>query len=111
MPHCIIEYSQNLEQEVPPVDWLDVVKSACLTSGLFAGEDLTLRALAYKNFVTGGKDDAFVHVTIRMLSGRSVESRRMLSSLVLDALQGFKVVNVSFTVEICEMDKETYTKK
>ena len=30
MPHCILEYSQNLEQEVPPVDLLEAIKNACI---------------------------------------------------------------------------------
>ncbi len=32
MPHCIVEYSQNLEQEVAPIEWLEAVKTACIES-------------------------------------------------------------------------------
>lgn len=111
MPHCIVEYSQNLEQEVPPADWLEVVKAACLASGIFEGPDVKLRGIPYKNFMTSGKEDAFVHVTIRMLSGRPIEQRRALSHLVLEALESFSLKDVSFTVEVCEMERDTYAKK
>lgn len=111
MPHCIVEYSQNLDQEVPPADWLETVKKACLESGIFAESDVKLRGFPYKNFMTAGKEDAFVHVTIRMLSGRPVEQKRALSHLVLDALTQFSLVDVSFTVEVCEMERDTHARK
>ncbi|TYL47361.1 5-carboxymethyl-2-hydroxymuconate Delta-isomerase [Marinomonas sp. IMCC 4694] len=111
MPHCIIEYSQNLEQEVPPADLLEAVKEACMASSLFALADIKLRSNAYKSFVTGGQEDAFVHVTIRMLSGRSTEQRQQLSHLILETLTRFSLKNVSFSAEICEMERETYAKK
>ncbi|MCB5160838.1 5-carboxymethyl-2-hydroxymuconate Delta-isomerase [Marinomonas algarum] len=110
MPHCIVEYSQNLAQEVPPADWLEAVKSACVASTLFAETDIKLRSTPYKSFVTGGQEDAFVHVTVRLLSGRSLEQRQQLSHLVLESLTQFSLKNVSFSVEIGEMERESYAK-
>lgn len=111
MPHCIIEYSQNLEQEVPPVDLIEAVKEACVESNLFSLDDIKLRSDAYKSFITGGQEDAFVHVTLRMLSGRSTEQRKQLSNLVLEKLTRFLLKDVSLSVEVCEMERETYAKK
>jgi len=111
MPHCILEYSQNLEQEVPPVDLLEVIKEACITSALFSLEDIKLRSLPYKSFITGGQEDAFIHVTLRMLSGRTSEQKKQLSHLVLEALTKFSLKGVSLSVEVCDMHRDTYAKK
>lgn len=111
MPHCILEYSQNLEQEVPPVDMLEAIKEACIASGIFTTEDIKLRSFPYKSFMTCGEEDAFVHVMIRLLSGRTPEQKKMLSELVLSALTKFDLKNVSFSVEMCDMDRDTYAKK
>ncbi|PYF84016.1 MULTISPECIES: 5-carboxymethyl-2-hydroxymuconate Delta-isomerase [Marinomonas] len=111
MPHCIVEYSQNLEQEVPPADLLEAVKDACIASTLFSVEDIKLRSCPYKNFLTGGQEDAFVHVTLKVLSGRTVEQRKQLSHLVLEALTQFPLKNVSFSVEVSEMETDTYVKR
>ena len=111
MPHCIVEYSQNLEQEVPPMDWLEAVQDACMKSELFQPSDIKLRAFPCKHFITGGLQDAFVHVTIRILSGRSQEQKNRLAQSVLDALCCFSVKQVSLTVEILEMDSASYARK
>ncbi|ETX10803.1 5-carboxymethyl-2-hydroxymuconate isomerase [Marinomonas ushuaiensis DSM 15871] len=111
MPHCILEYSQNLEQEVPPVDMLEAIKEACIESNVFASEDIKLRSLPYKSFMTCGQEDAFVHVMVRLLSGRTPEEKKKLSQLILDALTKFSLKDVSFSVEMCDMDRETYAKK
>ncbi|MGO2354367.1 MAG: 5-carboxymethyl-2-hydroxymuconate Delta-isomerase [Marinomonas foliarum] len=111
MPHCVVEYSQNLEQEVPPADLLEAVKEACIASTLFSVEDIKLRSLPYKSFLTGGKEDAFIHVTLRVLSGRTVEQRKQLSDLVLERLTQFPLKDVSFSVEVCEMERDTYVKR
>lgn len=111
MPHCIVEYSHNLEQEVPPHDWIEAVQRACLATELFQPSDIKLRAFACKHFITGGVQDAFVHVTIRMLPGRSVERKNQLSQSVLDALCSFSIKQVSLSVEIIEMDKDSYARR
>ncbi|ETI58140.1 5-carboxymethyl-2-hydroxymuconate Delta-isomerase [Marinomonas profundimaris] len=111
MPHCILEYSQNLEQEVPPADLLEAIKSACVASAIFSLDDIKLRSFPYKSFLTGGQEDAFMHVTIRMLSGRTQEQKKQLSHLILEALTQFSLTDVSLSVEMCDMDRETYAKK
>lgn len=111
MPHCIIEYSENLDQEVPPVEWLEAVKKACQDSELFDGPDIKVRAMPYRHFSTTGPEDAFVHVTVCVLSGRSTEQRQRLSQRILESLTQFSLTRVSFSVDICNMDREIYAKR
>lgn len=111
MPHCILEYSQNLEQEVPPVDLMDAVKAACVASDLFSPEDIKLRGFPYKHFIPAGQEDAFIHVTIRLLSGRTAEQKSELSNQVLAALGTFSLKGISLSVELCDIDRDSYVKK
>lgn len=111
MPHCIVEYSQNLEQEVAPIEWLEAVKTACIESQLFSTEDIKLRSFPYKNFITAGQEDAFVHVTVRLLSGRTSEEKQGLSKRILDQLLALPVKGISLSVEMRDMDRETYSKR
>lgn len=111
MPHCIVEYSQNLEQEVAPADWLEAVKNACIASQLFSVEDIKLRSLPFKNYISAGPEDAFVHVTIRLLSGRSSEQKKDLSERILASLLSLPVSNISLSVEMRDMDRDCYSKR
>ncbi|ADZ90581.1 5-carboxymethyl-2-hydroxymuconate Delta-isomerase [Marinomonas mediterranea] len=111
MPHCIVEYSQNLAQEVPPDEWLEAVKKGCLESELFEESDLKLRAVAYKTYMTGGQEDAFVHVVVKILEGRTQAQRAMLSEQVLHQLTLLAVKHISLTVEVVEMELATYSKR
>ena len=63
-------------------------------SALFAEEDIKLRSAPYKNFMTAGLEDAFVHVVLRVLSGRTLEQKQALSQLVLEALTQFPLTKV-----------------
>ena len=111
MPHCVLEYSQNLEQEVPPIDLMDAVKSACIASDLFSPEDIKLRGFPCKNFIPAGLEDAFIHVTIRLLSGRTAEQKSDLSNKVLESLMAFSLKGISLSVELCDIDRDSYVKK
>ena len=73
MPHCILEYSQNLGEtrDVPPVDLLEAVKAACIASTqlFYSGEDIRIARAVFrtKSFLTRrDKKDAFIHVILRM---------------------------------------------
>ncbi|TDO99454.1 5-carboxymethyl-2-hydroxymuconate Delta-isomerase [Marinomonas balearica] len=111
MPHCIVEYSQNLAQEVSPDDWLEAVKRGCLDSGLFEESDIKLRAAAFKNYMTGGQEDAFVHVVVKILDGRTQAQRAVLSESVLHQLTLLQVKQISLTVEVVEMESASYSKR
>ncbi len=52
----------------------------------------------------------FVFVTIKVLSGRSVEMRQDLSQRVFAAIQALGVPSLAVSVEIVEMMRDTYVK-
>lgn len=108
MPHCIIEHSSRLDSH-----WLmGAVQERMLASGLFGadGRDIKVRSLAYERFTLGSGLSDFVHVTIKMLSGRSEAQKKDLAAAVMEGLRGLALADVEITVEIQDTDRGSYQK-
>jgi 5-carboxymethyl-2-hydroxymuconate isomerase len=84
MPHCIIEYAKTLESQVTPNTLINAVYQGALQTELFNPNAIKLRAIAYDHHQTGDQQEEFVHVTVRILSGRTVQQRTLLSDKVLN---------------------------
>lgn len=53
----------------------------------------------------------FIHVTLRVLSGRNQQQKKGLSERMLGKLDNLGLTSVSLTVEMIDMDRETYAEK
>jgi 5-carboxymethyl-2-hydroxymuconate isomerase len=111
MPHCIVEYSKELERQIHPSALMAAAYQGAVKSGLFAEENIKSRAIAYSIFQTGDKKPDFIHVTLRIFSGRTLEQRKALSHQVMAEFEVLPLPALTVTIDICEMVKETYTKK
>lgn len=110
MPHCIIEYSSSLESTLSPSLLVDVVHQATLDSGLFDTSHIKTRALAYDYFQLAVEYHDFIHVTIRLHSGRTVLQKQRLTAGILQALENIKLSAITLTVEAVDMHSESYAK-
>lgn len=110
MPHCIIEYAQDIEPEVTPQVLMEKVLAACIASQLFSIDDIKLRAVPYAHYQIGELKRPFVHVEVKMLSGREPEQKLALSQAVLTALSELALTEVETTVEINDTDRAAYSK-
>ncbi len=110
MPHCIIEYAKELEKSVSASDLVQMVHTGAVKSGLFEEDHIKTRAIAYEYFRTGTGDSAFVHVSLKILAGRDQQQRKSLTSHVLHELQTIPLSPLSLTVEVRDMERETYSK-
>ncbi len=108
MPHCIIEYSKEIEDSVKPIQMLNAVYQGALKSGLFVEDDIKTRSIAFDSYQAGSFKKAFVHVTVKILFGRNLEQKKALSKLVLSCLKKVDFPPILLTVEIVEMEKESY---
>lgn len=108
MPHCIVEHSASLNSELI----LPLVFSGAMESELFDidGSDIKVRAIIYHSYLTGQEKTDFIHVALKILSGRTVEQKQVLSKSVLAQLQKLELKNCSLTVEVMDIERASYSK-
>lgn len=108
MPHCIIEHSSTINSD----QLNNKVFLGALNSGLFEadGRDIKVRSVAYEHYQTGTTKEDFIHVTLRILSGRSDAHKATLSNTVMTQLESLSLVDASITIEVVDMDRSSYSK-
>jgi 5-carboxymethyl-2-hydroxymuconate isomerase len=115
MPHITLEYTRNL----PGIDaaaLLSKINAQLAASGVFGEADIKSRAFALDVFAvgtaTGGR--GFVRVEAAILDGRTPEVKRALSAGLLQVLKDnvppASGLEVQFSVEIRDMDRDSYAK-
>ncbi len=110
MPHCIIEYSKDLESLVKPTALINAVHQGAVASILFDESHIKTRTRSYEAYKTGISDNAFIHVTAKILSGRTATQKAVLSATILTELKNLPLVAVVITVQVCDIDDDTYSK-
>jgi len=82
-----------------------------LSSGLFVEYDIKTRAVGYAHHRTGATRDSFVHVTVRLLSGRDDAQKADLSDKLMKQIEPLLPGVVSVGVEICDIHSSSYRKR
>ncbi len=111
MPHLIIEYSEEIAGDVDLDALVDAAHGGAMASGLFPEYDIKTRAIAYAHHRTGQTRDSFVHLTLRLLSGRDDAQKAALSESVLGAIEPLLPGVISVGVEIVDMHRASYRKR
>ena len=88
MPHIIIEYSANIEQEMQLDDLMEKLHAAAAESGVFALGGIRTRGVRRDRYriTDGDPDNAFVHVVARIGQGRPLEVRTAAGQTLFDVL-------------------------
>ncbi len=88
MPHFILEYSANLEDDIDVAYILKELRDAAVATGLFPLAGIRLRAVCYEDYlIADGKADyAFVHLTGILGGGRSLAVKKAAGQQVFDTL-------------------------
>jgi 5-carboxymethyl-2-hydroxymuconate isomerase len=118
MPHLIIEYSKNLEDQIVMGDLARKVHEAALASGVFEVGAVRTRTEPREVYVIadGHPQNAFVALTVRIASGRSAETRKRLGQTIFDALcdhlaMVYETTPISISLEVQEIDPTAAFKK
>ena len=108
MPHCIIEFSNDLNTRIK-----ETVKTVTVdieNSGLFDKRTIKTRAIPINDYLVGGTEESFIHVTVKMLEGRSGVQKKELSQRILSSVMKlYDIENIS--VEIMDLHTYSYSKK
>lgn len=112
MPNLVMEYSNSVDQRVNVQGLLADLHQVALQSGLFDVGSVKSRALRCHNWLIGDEGDSvdFIHISFELLDGRNVEQKRELSRQLMDVLQQQASQVRSLTVNIRDMDKESFQK-
>lgn len=117
MPHVHLEYSDNLKPfDVQPV--LEALNRAFFESGhVSSALDIKSRAVCHQDYVIGLKHDAtqaYLHVKVSLLTGRSIAVQKEISGILLNVLQANVPARTGMHIQMCvemqEMNQETYSK-
>ena len=78
MPHAIIEYSANLEEQLDFPQFLTALRDSALATGVFPIGGVRVRAYRADHYVIadGHPDNAFVHIMLRVGHGRDLATRK-----------------------------------
>jgi len=117
MPHMILEYSANVVDGIDERALARDLNRELVEAGPFRLEDVKTRVYRAERFSVAGGDEreAFAHLTLRILEGRDVETRRAAGEHMLGVLRrafarSLAELDCQLTVEICEMSPGNYFK-
>lgn len=108
MPHCIIEHAAGLDGR----SLVRQVFDGAMKAALFEpdGSDIKVRAQAYEAYCVGAAATDFVHVTLRLLAGRTAGQKEALAQAVLTQLQALPLEHCSVTIEVQDIEPGSYLK-
>ena len=89
MPHFIVEYSSNLDDEIKMRRLLNTLHDAALETGVFPLGGIRLRAQRVEQYLIadGDPENAFVHLSLRIGHGRDLETRKKAGEHIFEALK------------------------
>ena len=118
MPHFIVEYSANIEEEMDLDGLLKAVHTAAIKTGVFPLGGIRVRASKRDHYIIadGDSENSFVHVVSRIREGRPIEVRKEAGDAVMaaicDHLQPvFDKRPLAISFEIQEIDMRLNFKK
>ena len=117
MPQMIVEYSENI-QNLDAQKLLLGLNHSLFDTGLVAHpDDIKSRARANTNFLIGFGENpqAYIHVKLAVLTGRTPEQKALMADTLSEFLNTFNDysasgLEVQLCVELTEMPKEIYRK-
>lgn len=87
MPHFIIEYSANLDNELDISEFVRVIHEAALATGIFPLKGIRTRAVRRDRYriADGHPDNAFIHLLARIGHGRTLEIKKAGGQAIFNA--------------------------
>lgn len=110
MPHVVIEYTDDLQKPCDELLLMEEAHQTALSSGLFGENTIKVRLKKFDTAFVAGKRDRFVHVTIYLIDGRDIETKKQLATLMHSKMAGIFPSYASISVDVRDLDRRIYTK-
>jgi 5-carboxymethyl-2-hydroxymuconate isomerase len=118
MPHLIIEYTDNIAEEPHWQHLYRELHAVLIATGEWYSPDIKSRSIRLTNYSigNGSPDQAFVSLTLQILSGRSDELKKSVAENCLKVLAGhfhrtLEMLQASVTVQIVDIHRPSYTRR
>lgn len=119
MPHLIIEHSSNINEISVRKLEQEIQNIMHVQEGNFDADQCKCRSYSFEKYFVGRPNQStssFIHITLKVLSGRTVEMRKNLSQKISEFTASFftdlklTTKRCDISVDIVEMDRDTYQK-
>lgn len=117
MPHCILECSSNIVEKSDFRPVLQELNQTLAGTGLFKLNDIKSRVIIHDSFLIGDGDEkrGFAALSVGILRGRNEATRQLISRICFEILirhfqTSLKELKFDISVQINEIDKESYIK-
>lgn len=110
MPHFIIEFSEESATDERIGNLMDSLYHAAVASELFEPDNIKVRMHPLRYYTSANSRDSFIHAQLRIHNGRTPEQKKMLSDSVLATIREQHWPVKRITVEVVDMDKDSYSK-
>jgi 5-carboxymethyl-2-hydroxymuconate isomerase len=89
MPHFMLEYSANLDDEIRIQKLFGKLQDTALETGVFPLGGIRFRANRCEDYLIaeGNADNAFVHMTLKLGHGRDIEIRKEVGEKLFNTLK------------------------
>ena len=118
MPHLIVEYSANIEEDLQLPELLTRLRDCAVATGVFPLGGIRLRGARRDHYLIADGDptNAFVHLTARIGQGRTLEVRESVVQALFDVLcshldELYAERGLGISIEIQEIEAATSLKK
>lgn len=114
MPHITVEYTHDLQEQIEINQLLPLIHETLLShEGVFSASGIRSRGVMIADYFRGGDnapiEDGFVHVILKILTGRSEDVKQKVLNHLLEVINnhlteycGHK--NVALSIELFEFN-------
>ena len=110
VPHIILEYAEQLADDAEVDAMLKAVHRSIADSGLFKANQIKTRAYPFRGFTNAGGGSPYIHIQARIKHGRDAGNKKRLGEEILAGLSALNIPASVVTVEIIDMDRDSYGK-
>lgn len=111
MPHFIIEHADALPDEDTIKDAMNIMLDCGANCGFIQRADSKVRVVPYTHVLFGDGRSRFIHVTVKLLAGRTDDQKESLSVALRDALDTRFPAIDSISIDIRDMNPACYKKR
>jgi len=117
MPQISLEYSSNIQDVTNFKQLFSAIHHVIHTSGRVLIENCKSRAICHKTYFIGQGNpmNAFIHLEVQWLEGRSTELKSQIGNELLSLLKKYyhssmQQQNLQITVHIIDINRDSYFK-